>query len=95
MTHNHRQCAVLFLESEYDELTIEAYSQSLVTTERLKNGIFPFSCIHFKVIHKDKNMISYHMMFSLCKMYKRIAPLKMYPTWEESDHGELSRIAKK
>lgn len=95
MTHNRRQCAALFLETEYDELTIEAYSQSRVTTERLKNGRFPFSCIHCKVVQKDKNMISYHRMFNLCSQYKGIAALKMYPTWEKSDHGELSRIAKK
>ena len=40
-------------------------------------------------------MISYHMMFNLCKMYKGFSALKMYPTWEKSDHGELSKIAKK
>lgn len=95
MTHNRRQCAALFLEAEYDDLTLEAYSQSRVTAERLKNGRFPFSCIYCKVIHKDKNMISYHRMFNLCKVYKGYAPLKMYPTWEKSDHGELNRIAKK
>ena len=95
MTHNRKPCAALFLESEYDDLTLEAYSQSRVTAERLKNGRFPSSCIHCKVIHKDKNLISYHRMFSLCKMYKGHAALKMYPTWEKSDHGELNRIAKK
>jgi hypothetical protein len=95
MTHNQKPCAALFLESEYDDLTLEAYSQSRVTAERLKNGRFPFSCIYCKVIHKNKNMISYHRMFSLCKMYKGHASLKMYHTWEKSDHGELNRIAKK
>lgn len=28
-------------------------------------------------------------------MYKGFSALKMYPTWEKSDHGELSKIAKK
>ena len=95
MTHNRKPCAALFLEEDYDALTLEAYSEARVTTERLKNGRFPFSCIYCKEIHKDKNMTSYHRMFNLCKVYKGPAPLKMYPTWEKSDHGELSRIAKK
>ena len=31
----------LFLEADYDALTFEAYSKAIVTTERLKNGIYP------------------------------------------------------
>ena len=95
MTHNRKPCAALFLEEEYDRLTLECYSKAKVTTERLKNGRFPFSCIFCKEIHKDKNMTSYHRMFNLCKVYKDPHALKMYPTWEKSDHGELNRIAKK
>ena len=34
-------------------------------------------------------------MFNLCKVYKEPATLKMYPTWEKSDHAELNRVAKK
>ena len=95
MTHNRKPCAALFLEEDYDRLTLECYSKARVTTERLKNGRFPFSCIFCKEIHKDKNMTSYHRMFNLCKVYKDPHALKMYPTWEKSDHGELNRIAKK
>ena len=95
MTYNRKPCAALFLESEYEALILEAYSESRVTTERLKNGRYPFSCIFCKERHKDKNMTSYHRMFNLCKVYKGAAALKMYPTWEKSDHGELNRIARK
>ena len=95
MTYNRKPCAALFLEAEYDALILEAYSESRVTTERLKNGRYPFSCTFCKELHKDKNMTSYHRMFNLCKVYKEPAALKMYPTWEKSDHGELNRIAKK
>ena len=95
MTYNRKQCAALFLEADYDALILEAYSQSRVTTERRKNGRFPFSCIFCKEIHKDKNMTSYHRMFNLCKVYKEPAALKMYPTWDKSDHAELNRVAKK
>ena len=90
-----KPCATLFLEAEYDALILEAYLESRVTTQRLKNGRYPFSCIFCKEIHKDKNMTSYHRMFNLCKVYKEPAVLKMYPTWEKSDHAELNKIAKK
>ena len=95
MTYNRKPCAALFLEPEYDALILEAYSKSRVTTEKLKNGRYPFSCIFCKEIHKDKNMTSYHRMFNLCKVYKEPSALKMYPTWEKSDHAELNRVAKK
>jgi hypothetical protein len=95
MTYNRKPCAALFLESEYEALILEAYSESRVTTERLRNGRYPFSCTFCKEVHKDKNMTSYHRMFNLCKVYKGPAALKMYPTWEKSDHGELNRIARK
>ena len=95
MTYNRKACVTLFLEAEYDSLILEAYSESRVTTEKRKNGRYPFSCIFCKEIHKDKNMTSYHRMFNLCKMYKKPTALKMYPTWEKSDHVELNRVAKK
>ena len=95
MTHNRKPCAVLFLEADYNALTLEAYSKARVITERLKNGRYPFSCIFCKEIHKNKNMTSYHTMFNLCKVYKEPAALKMYPTWEKSDHGELNKIVEK
>lgn len=40
-------------------------------------------------------MTSYHRIFNLCKVYKEPIALKIYPTWEKSDHGVLIRIAKK
>ena len=84
MTHNRKPCVALIMEAEYDALTLEAYWEARVTTERLKNGRYPFSCIFCKEIHKNKNMTSYHRMFNPCKMFKEPAPLKMYPTWEKS-----------
>ena len=95
MTYNRKPCAALFLESKYEALILEAYSESRITTERLKNGRYPFSCTFCKEIHKDKNMTSYHRMFNLCKVYKELVALKMYPTWEKSDHGKLNMIARK
>ena len=38
MTYNRKPCAALFLESEYDALILEAYSEARVNTEKLKNG---------------------------------------------------------
>ena len=35
------------------------------------------------------------MMFNLCKIYKGDKPLKVYPTWEPSEHGEKTRIVAK
>lgn len=95
MTQNRKLCAALYLEAEYDALTLEAYWQARVTTERLKNGRYPFSCIFCKEIHKDKNTTSYHRMFNLCTVYKEAVSLKMYPTWKKSDQTELTRIAQK
>lgn len=40
-----------------------------------------------KDVHKDKSMT--------CKVYKELVALKMYSTYEKSDHGELNTIAKK
>ena len=54
-----------------------------------------FSCTFCKELHKDKNMTSYHRMFNLCKVYKKPAALKMYPTWKKSDHSKLNKIANK
>ena len=95
MTYNRKPCAALFLEYEYEALIHEAYSESRVTTKMLKNGRYFFSCTFCKKLHKDKNMTSYHRMFNICKVYKEPVALKMYPTWEKSDHGELNKIAKK
>ena len=59
------------------------------------NNRFKFLCIYCKESHKDKNTQSYHRMFNLCKGYMGEQPLKTYPTWEPSNHGEKSRIAAK
>ena len=95
MSHNRKSCVALFLEGEYEALTVEAYWESRVVTTRLDSGRHPFSCKYCKETHLSKNMTSYHRMFNLCKVYKGSTPLKMYPTWEKSNPGELHRIAKK
>ena len=94
MKQNRKPCAVLFEEEEYEQAVIEAYYQSKEKV-KLPNNRYPFSCIHCKTSHKDKNTVSYHRMFNLCKVYKGDKPLKMYPTWEPSEHGEKARIAAK
>jgi len=95
MTHNRKACAVLFFEPEYEDLIVEAYSKVKVATEKLKNGRHPFSCVHCHEVHQFKNMTSYHRRFNLYKVYINFALLKMYSMWEKSDHGKLSRLAKK
>ena len=40
-------------------------------------------------------MTSYHKMFKLCKVYKGPEVLKICPTWEKNNRGELYKIAKK
>lgn len=34
-------------------------------------------------------------MFNLCKLYKKHAMVKMYPTWENDNHGEFHKIVDK
>ena len=94
MKQNRKPCAVLFEENEYEEAVIEAYYKSKEKV-KMPNNRYPFACIHCKTSHKDKNTVSYHRMFNLCKVYKGDKPLKMYPTWEPSEHGEKARIAEK
>ena len=94
MKQNRRTCAAIYCEEEYERLVIEAYWQSRSKT-MMANNRYKFECIHCKESHKDKNTVSYHRMFNLCKVYKGEEPLKMYPTWEPSEHGEKARIALK
>lgn len=56
-----------------------------MTTIRLNNDMYPFACIFCKEIHKDKNMTSYN----------DLALLKIYPMWENSNHGKLHKIVDK
>ena len=84
-----------FSGSGEETLTVEAYWESRVISTKFDNGRHLFSCIHCKETHLSKNMTSYHRMFNQCKVYKGTVALKMYPTWEKSNHGELHRIAKK
>ena len=94
MKQNRKTCAVLFEEFEYEQAVLEAYWQAKGKI-KLSNNRFPFHCIYCKTSLKDKNTVSYHRMFNLCKEYKGSKPLKMYPTWEPSEHGEKARIAAK
>ena len=94
MTHNRKICAALFSEIEYDNLISECYCRAIVKHERMNNGRHPFLCLRCNEKFRSKNMISYHRMFSQCKVYGP-NPLKMYPTWDKSDHGELMRVSKK
>lgn len=94
MTHNRKHCAAIYWEDEYEKLVLEAYSQARAKT-KMANNRYPFTCIHCKESHKDKNAVSYHRMFNLCKVYKGEDSLKMYPTWEPSQSEEKSRIIAK
>ena len=51
MTHNRKPCAILFLEAEYEALTLEAYSESRVIIIRLIMG-----GIHFLVYIGKKHI---------------------------------------
>ena len=62
---------------------------------KLANARYIFKYIHCKESHKDKNTVSYHRMFNLCKRYTGEKLVKMYPTWEPSNHGEKQSIANK
>ena len=94
MKHNRKNCAAIYCEEEYEKLVLEAYWQAKAKT-KLANNRYQFTCIHCKESHKDKNTLSYHRMFNLCKGYTGKQPLKMYPTWEPSNHREKVRIAAK
>jgi hypothetical protein len=95
MTHNIKSCIALFLEEEYEALTVEVYWESKVITTRVNNDMHPFTCIHCRETYLSKNMKSYHRMFNYYKVYKEIVVLKMYPTWENSNSGELHMITNK
>lgn len=94
MKQNRKNCAAIYLEDEYDKLVLEAYWQAR-DKNKMSNNRYRFNCIYCNESHKDKNTVSYHRMFNLCKSYRGQKPLKMYPTWEPSNHGEKHRIAAK
>ena len=94
MKQNQKPCAVLFKEHEYEQVVLEAYWQTKGKV-KLPNNMYHFHCIHCKTFLKEKNTVSYHKMFNLCKVYKESKPLKMYPTWEPNEHGEKAKIAAK
>ena len=85
---------MLFEEHEYQHAVLEAYWQAKGKV-KLWNNMYHFHCIHYKTSLKDKNTVTYHKMFNLCKVYKGSKPLKMYPTWEPSEYGEKAKIAAK
>jgi hypothetical protein len=94
MKQNRKPCAMLFEEHEYEQVLLEVYWQSKGKV-KLVNNKYHFHCIYCKTSLKDKNIVSYHRMFNLCKMYNRSKRLKMYSIWESSEHGEKSRIVAK
>lgn len=94
MKQNRKNCAAMYTEEEYEELVLEAYWQAKDKIKQANNR-YRFICIHCRESVKDKNTVSYHRMFNLCKSYTGEKPLKMYPTWEPSNHGEKQRIAAK
>ena len=94
MKQNRKICAAIYLEEEYEDLVLEAYWQAW-DKNKMSNNRCRFTCIYCKESHKDKNIVSYHRMFNLCKSYKEEKPPKMYPTWEPSNHGEKHMIANK
>lgn len=94
MKQNRKNCAAIYTEEEYEQLVLEAYWQARDTV-KMANNRYRFNCIYCRESHKDKNTVSYHRMFNLCRAYNGEKPLKMYPTWEPSNHGEKHRIALK
>lgn len=94
MTHNHKQCVVFYLEEDYAQLVFECY-WTIHGRVKMSNDDYKFFCIHYKESHKDKNTMSYHMMFKLFWVYEGTNTLKMYPTWDNSEHGEKHRIGLK
>lgn len=58
----------------------------------MPNNMYIFYCVHYKVSHRDKNIVSYNMMFKLCTVYKGLEVLKMYPTWDKNDQAKKTKI---
>lgn len=90
MTHNRKPCVILYLEDEYKQLVLECHKKAKAK-EKVGNNRYRFSCIHYNMSFKDKNIISYHIMFKLCPMYKGTKLLKMYPTWDTSDQKKMDK----
>ena len=67
MKQNQKDCAMLFEESEYKHVVLEAYWQSR-SKVKMPNNRYHFHCIHCKASHKDMNTISYHRMSNLYKV---------------------------
>ena len=59
---------IIYCEEEYGKLVLEVYWQARAKT-KTGNNRYRISCIHCKESHKDKNTLSYHRMFNLCKGY--------------------------
>ena len=92
MKQNKKNCATIYTAEEYEKLVLEAYWHAKDMIKQA-NNMYMFIGIHYRKSVKDKNTISYHRMFNLCKSYTGEKPLKMYPTWEPNNHGEKQRIA--
>lgn len=68
MNQNRKNCAAIYTEEEYEELVLEAYWQAKDTYKQANNR-YRFICIHCRESGKDKNTISHHRMFNMCKSY--------------------------
>ena len=77
----------MYCEEKFEDLVLEAYWQAQ-DKNRTANNRYRSTCIYCKESHKDKNIVSYHRMFNLCKSYTGEKPLKMYPTWVPGNHRE-------
>lgn len=53
MKQNRKDCIVLFEESEYELVILEAYWQSRAKV-KMSNNRYHFLCIHCKTFYKDK-----------------------------------------
>ena len=87
MKQNRKNRASIYTEEEYEDLVFEAYWHAK-DKNKMANNMYMFTCIYCKESQKDKNTVSYHRMFNLCKSYTGDKPLKMYPTWEPNNYGE-------
>ena len=94
MKQNRKNCAAMYCEKEYEDLVLEAYWQAR-DRNKMANNRYRFTCIYCNESQNDRNTISYHRMFNLCKSYTGEKPLKMYPTREPSCNGEKQMIAAK
>ncbi len=79
MQQNRQHFVALYLEQEYEMLTLETHFDVKWPDIPTFGNMPSFQCKFCKIMFKDKNTLFYHKMMNLCLEYIGKELLKMYP----------------